>query len=325
MLILGIESTCDETAVALVEDGKKVIAHSLSSSADIHRLYGGVFPELACRRHSEVILPLIDEVIKKGGIPDAIAVANCPGLIGALLIGLQVAKGLAIAWDKPLIGINHVEAHLYAAMMEESPPFPTLGFILSGGHTLMMKIADIGSYELLGATVDDAIGEAFDKTATLLGLSYPGGPELERLAEKGDPDKIRFSPSVVKKNPLAFSFSGLKTAVLYAQKTASCSDLAASFQKTAFQDLVNKTRLALKLHPCRSLVFGGGVCSNRTLRQTFAAEFPELPLFWPLEGLSQDNAIMIAGLAYHQFLKKGADSLALEALPKNDPSRYNAK
>lgn len=323
MLILGIESSCDETAVALVEDGKHVIAHAIASSADIHRLYGGVFPELACRRHSEVIFPLINKVIEQGRIPDAIAVANSPGLIGALLIGLQTAKGLSIAWNKPLIGVNHVEAHLYASMMEEDPLFPALGFVLSGGHTLMMKISGIGSYELLGSTVDDAIGEAFDKTATLLGLSYPGGPELERLAEKGDPDKVRFSSSVVKKNPLAFSFSGLKTAVLYALKTAEAHDLAASFQKAACQEIIKKARLALKTTPCRSIIFGGGVCCNRFLRKSFSEAFSDFPLFWPPEGLSQDNAIMIAGLAYHQFLKKGADSLNLEALPRNEKNRYN--
>jgi len=325
MLILGIETTCDETGAAVVQDGQKILSQEIASSADIHRLYGGVFPEMACRRHIDAILPVIETALQKAGVSgeelDAIAVARGPGLIGALLIGLQAAKGLSIAWDKPLIGVNHVEAHLYAAMMEEMPPFPALGFVLSGGHTLMLEIADVGSYKLLGTTVDDAIGEAFDKTATLLGLAYPGGSALEQMAQQGDPSKIRFSLPKVKQNPLAFSFSGLKTAALHAAKEASeqeYPDLAASFQETAFEDLVRKARLALQTHSCKSLVFGGGVCNNRRLRSLFAEQFPDLPHFWPPAGLSTDNAAMIAGLGYWKWVAsegKG-DSLDLEALPR---------
>jgi N6-L-threonylcarbamoyladenine synthase len=304
MIILGIESTCDETAAAVVQDGKKVLGAACTSSAEIHQQYGGVFPELACRRHSEVIIPVIDEALRqaemKGPDLDAIAVAHGPGLIGALLIGVQTAKGLSLSWNKPLIGVNHVEAHLYASMMEETPPFPALGFVLSGGHTLMLKISAIGSYELLGSTVDDAIGEAYDKVATLLGLSYPGGAALESLAQKGDPHAIRFTLPKVKKNPMAFSFSGLKTAVLTALPHYAREDLAASFQETAIQSVVQKATLALGTYPFQSMVFGGGVCSNKMLRKIFAHHFPSLPLFWPPEGLSQDNAVMIGGLAFHQ-------------------------
>lgn len=322
MLILGIESTCDETAAAVVKDGRTILSQTVASSADIHQRYGGVFPELACRRHIEAIIPVIKEALGQANIAledlSAIAVARGPGLIGALLIGLQAAKGLAIAASLPLIGINHIEAHLYASMMEEIPPFPALGFVLSGGHTLMLKIEDLGSYRLLGSTVDDAIGEAFDKTATLLGLSYPGGPLLEQLALQGNAQTVSFSRPNVKKNPLAFSFSGLKTAALYAVKekgAASFADIAASFQETALLDLVRKGKLALQNIPCRSLIFGGGVAQNKRLRALFQQHF-DLPLFFPPPGLSSDNAAMIAGLGYHYFLQKpGGDPLDLEALP----------
>jgi N6-L-threonylcarbamoyladenine synthase len=313
-LILGVESTCDETAAAIVQNGCKVLGASVASSAEIHRQYGGVFPELACRRHSEMILPVIDLALRQAGVSsaslDAIAVANGPGLIGALLIGLQTAKGLALAWNKPLIGVNHVEAHLYASMMEKPPPFPALGFVLSGGHTLMLRLSDLGSYEILSSTVDDAMGEAFDKVATLLGLPYPGGPALERLALDGNPSIVPFQIPLVKKDPMAFSFSGLKTAALYALPHYAPADLAASFQKTAIQAVVQKVRLALKQEPFRSIVLGGGVCSNRALRKTFIDSFPHLPLFWPPPGLSQDNAVMIAGLAFH---RQGDHTLRLEA------------
>jgi N6-L-threonylcarbamoyladenine synthase len=324
MMILGIESTCDETAAAIVQDGHRILGSETASSAEIHRRYGGVFPELACRRHIDAILPVIASALQKARLDpsalDAIAVARGPGLIGALLIGLHAAKGLSIAWKKPLIGINHVEAHLYAAMMGQDPLFPALGIVVSGGHTLMLKVLDVGRYELLGTTVDDAIGEAFDKVASMLGLSYPGGPVLEALAENGDPLKYRFTPGRVKKNPFAFSFSGLKTAVLYAIKDLPAAEyphIAASFQKTAFTDLLQKAELCLASHPCRSIVFGGGVSNNRTLRALFSLRFDPLPLLWPAPGLSSDNAAMIAGLAEHKFQRQNERSLDLEALPRS--------
>jgi len=327
MLFLGIESTCDETAAAVVKDGSDILSQVIESSSDLHKSYGGVFPELACRYHVDVILPVIDAALKKAEISpknlDCIAVANEPGLIGALFIGLSVAKGLCIAWKKPLIGINHIEAHLYASMMNSQPSFPALGFVLSGGHTLLLKISSIGEYELLGTTVDDAIGEAFDKVASMLGISYPGGPQLEILAKKGNPLAYPFSISNVKKYPLSFSFSGLKTAVFYILKKLdlakeSYADIAASFQYTAFKDLLFKAELAFRNQPYRSIVFGGGVCTNQALRELFSVRFPNIPLFWPPEGLSTDNAAMIAGLAYHKFLrKKQGDPLTLEAHPRS--------
>ncbi len=325
MLILGIESTCDETSAAVVQDGREILAEETASSAEVHRLYGGVFPEMACRRHIDAILPVISSALQKASVfpqdLDAIAVARGPGLIGALLIGLQAAKGLSIAWDKPLIGVNHVEAHLYAAMMAKTPLFPAIGLVLSGGHTLMLEMENAGSYRLISTTVDDAIGEAFDKTATLLGLAYPGGPALEQMAKTGNGAKISFGLPKVKNNPLAFSFSGLKTAALYATKQASQEDypdIAAAFQETAFADLLRKTRLAMQTRSCRSLVFGGGVCNNRRLRDLFQEQFPGLPQFWPAPGLSADNAAMIAGLGYHKFIASNGqgDPLDLEALPR---------
>ncbi len=319
MIVLGIESTCDETGAAIVKDGKEILSNVLASSADIHEKYGGVFPELACRKHIEVILPVIEEAIQKAKISpeeiDLIAVAKGPGLIGALLIGMNAAKGLSIAWNKPLLGINHVEAHLYASMMPlEKIPLPALGIVISGGHTLLVKILDVGTYELLGTTVDDAIGEAFDKVGNLLGLPYPGGPHVERLALEGNPKAYPFQAGRVKRSPLDFSFSGLKTAVLYALKrTVDRADLAASFQEAALRDIADKALSASKLFSCQAIFLGGGVSANKRLKTLLQETFPHTPLFWPPGTLSLDNAAMIAGLAAIKFASQGGDSLDLEA------------
>lgn len=321
MIVLGIESTCDETGAAIVKDGREILSNVVASSADLHEKYGGVFPELACRRHIEVIVPVINEAIQKAGITqeeiDLIAVAQGPGLVGALLIGMHTAKGLALAWKKPLIGVNHVEAHLYASMMGlENIPLPALGVVLSGGHTLLLKILDIGHYEPIGTTVDDALGEAFDKVAALLGLPYPGGPHVERLAQGGNPKAYRWSGGNVKRSPLDFSFSGLKTAVLYAVRGKTLSepdkaDVAASFQETAFQDVFHKVERARQTFPCQALFFGGGVCNNQKLRTLFKGE----KVFWPQPHLSVDNAAMIAGLGAKKFLGTSA-LLDLEVHPR---------
>ncbi len=321
MNILGIESTCDETSASIVKDGREILSLSTASSADIHAEYGGVFPELACRRHIEAIIPVIEDAIAQARITpediNAIAIAKGPGLVGALLIGMQAAKGLAIAWNKPLIGVNHVEAHLYAAMMDISPPlpFPALGLVLSGGHTLLLQIHNIGEYTPIGTTVDDAIGEAFDKVAILLGLPYPGGPHIERLALQGNPKSYPFKAGKVKRSPLDFSFSGIKTSVLYAVKNKHTlslqdqSDIAASFQEAALSDIAYKTKLALKDFPATAIYLGGGVCNNERLRSLFAQEFPTYPIFWPPKNLCLDNAAMIAGLGFQKFLLN----------PKGDP------
>lgn len=328
MITLGIESTCDETSASIVRDGREILSLTIASSADIHARYGGVFPELACRRHIEAIIPVIQEAMEKAGVTpkdiDLIAVAKGPGLVGALLIGMQAAKGLAIAWEKPLIGVNHVEAHLYAAMMgaPEPLPLPALGLVLSGGHTLLLQIHDVGHYTPIATTVDDAIGEAFDKVAVLLGLPYPGGPHVERLALQGNPKTHPFKAGFVKRSPMDFSFSGIKTSVLYAARDRILSDedkadIAASFQEAAFSDIVHKTELALKKFPASAIYLGGGVCNNVRLREMFSQKFPKVPIFWPLKDLCLDNAAMIAGLGFQKYLRNPiSDPLDIEVLPR---------
>ena len=334
MIVLGIESTCDETGASIVKNGREILSNVVASSADLHAKYGGVFPELASRRHAEAIVPVIQEALTKASMTsadiDLIAIAQGPGLIGSLLVGMQFAKGLSIAWEKPLIGVNHVEAHLYAAMMQapEPLPFPALGMVVSGGHTFMIRIEDIGHYERIGTTVDDAIGEAFDKVANLLNLPYPGGPHVETLALSGNPDRFLLKSGKVKKNPLDFSFSGLKTSVLYAlkgQNGKDCknfsnqdkADLAASFQKTAFQDLIDKAKLAFQIFPYQSIFLGGGVCNNLTLRKFFTNAFPNTPLYFPSFEMTLDNAAMIAGLGAQKFLRSSTQKfLQLEPLTR---------
>lgn len=333
MRVLGIESTCDETACAIVSDGKDILANVVSSQIDLHEQYGGVVPELACRRHIDLILPVLKECLAVAELKpeelDLIAVANGPGLIGALLIGLNMAKALSLSLSKPLIGVNHVEAHLYAALMSqtEEVSFPCLGVVLSGGHTTLLKIEGLGRYTLISETVDDALGEAYDKTARVLGLPYPGGPPIEKLAQQGNPLRFPLKPGNVKGQPLHFSFSGLKTGVLYTARGQNGqsailfseqdkADLAASFQHVALNDIFNKTAKAAELHGCKTLVFGGGVTHNRALRALFAEKAPHLKCLWPGPGLSLDNGAMIAGLGYHKFLEKGGDSLELDALTR---------
>lgn len=322
MLVLGIESTCDETGASLVLDGETILSNVIASSADLHEKYGGVFPELACRRHIDCIDRVIDEAIQKAGVSpdqiDLIAVANRPGLVGALLIGVMAAKGLSIAWQKPLIGINHVEAHLYAAMMGNEVPLPALGAVLSGGHTFLVRIEAVGKYELLATTVDDAIGEAFDKVARILELPYPGGPFVEKLAKEGNPNRYPLKAGFVKKSPLDFSFSGLKTSVLYTteKEPINRADLAASFQETAFGDIVRKMGKASQSFPCQSIVLGGGVSANERLREMVGKRFQDFPVFFPPKSLALDNAAMIAGLAAKKYAGK-SDSLEMPIIPRN--------
>lgn len=336
MLILGIESTCDETAASVVRDGKEILSHVVRSQIETHRPYNGVFPELACRRHFDVMLPIIQEALDLAGVThhdlDRIAVANTPGLLGAILTGVTCAKTLSYVWKTPLVGVNHVEAHLYAAMMNAPQLFPSLGVVISGGHTALLKMEAIGKYELLGKTVDDAVGEAFDKVAALLGLNYPGGPEIERLAKSGQREKYPFKRGVVKGAPLNFSFSGLKTNVLYKLKGQSCDKsaptllseeekphVAAGFQHTALSDIVEKSLLAAKSFDCQAIYFGGGVSSNHYLRSLLPSD---LKIFFPKKGLSVDNAAMIAGLAYH--LKSEENPLKLAASPRTAFSKSDS-
>jgi N6-L-threonylcarbamoyladenine synthase len=337
MIVLGIESTCDETACSLVKDGKDILSNVVSSQIESHKNYGGVVPELASRRHIECIIPVIQEALDRAGLTlaevDLIAIAQGPGLMGALLVGLNTAKGLALALKKPLLGVNHVEAHLYAALMshEKAIPLPSLGVVISGGHTTLLQIEEIGSYRLIGQSIDDAIGEAFDKVGKILGLPYPGGPEIEKLAKEGDPLAFPFKAGFVKGKPYAFSFSGLKTSVLYTCKgqksnikspllikESQRADVAASFQHTACRDVVRKTLKAAEAYNCKSLIFGGGVSNNQYIRELFVKEKPaQIETYWPSAGLSLDNAAMIAGLAYH-YAKKGhvSDPASLEAVTR---------
>jgi N6-L-threonylcarbamoyladenine synthase len=331
MLVLGIESTCDETACAVVKNGRDILSNVVTSQIDLHAEYGGVVPELSCRRHVDVIIPVIQKALEDANITlqdiDLIAVAYGPGLIGALLIGLTSAKTLSLALNKPFIGVNHIEAHLYAAIMSQPHPikFPCMGVILSGGHTSLVRVDDVGTYTPVGETIDDAIGEAFDKVAKMMDLPYPGGPQIEALAATGDRHRFDFKAGRVKDKPLDFSFSGLKTAVLYGIRGQNCNqekqlseqdkaDVAAAFQHAAFKDIIHKTLLAAKEHNCDTLIFGGGVTNNKTLRRLFSEQADALNLLWPSAGLSLDNAAMIAGLGYHTFLKKGkGDTYELRA------------
>lgn len=334
MLVLGIESTCDETACAIVRSGQEILANMVSSQVDMHAEYGGVVPELACRRHVDILIPIVQQALLAANVSlndiDLIAVAKGPGLIGALLIGLNAAKTLALALNKPFVGVNHIEAHLYASLMSQQTDieFPCLGAVLSGGHTSLVLMHGIGNYQLISQTVDDAIGEAFDKVAKILDLPYPGGPQIENLATQGNPFLYPFKPGKVKGSPLDFSFSGLKTAVLYTVKgqnlknptplstTAKC-DISASFQHTAFSDVINKTVNAAQMHQCNTLILGGGVSNNQKLRQMFSEAAPSLKILWPNPGLSLDNAAMIAGLGYHCYQRIGCgDSLDVEALTR---------
>ena len=335
MLVLGLESTCDETAAAVVRDGRAILSNVVSSQIDLQREYGGVVPELACRRHIDVIIPVVKKALEEASLNlkeiDLISVACCPGLIGALMIGVNTAKALSWSLGIPFVGVNHVEAHLYAALMsysESEISFPCLGAVLSGGHTTLVKMYGVGQYELISQTVDDALGEAFDKVAKILGLTYPGGPIIEKLAHDGDPTKYPFRSGQVKGDPLAFSFSGLKTAVLYAVKGKGSGyrsplqipeeelcHVAASFQQAALRDVVEKTVKAAHLHGCRSVVLGGGVTNNSRLRQMFVERDASLRYFWPLGDLTVDNAAMIAGLGYQLFQQRGGDVLDLEASP----------
>ncbi len=335
MITLGIESTCDESACAIVRNGREVLSNIILSQTQLHSPFGGVFPELACRRHIDVLIPVIGQSLEEAKVTpsevDLIAVAKGPGLIGALLIGLNTAKSLSLAWNIPFVGVNHVEAHLYAAMMPlDNPPLPALGLVVSGGHTFIVRIDSLGKYTMLARTQDDAIGEAFDKVAALLGLPYPGGPEIEMLAKKGNPSSFAFRKGRVKEHPLDFSFSGLKTNVLYTVKGQSGSkhgplliseeqkaDVAASFQETALRDVVTKTIDAAKSFECKAIYCGGGVSNNLRLRELFTELGCPYPVFYPGKRMTLDNAAMIAGLGFHYYKKENkGDPLDLEPMTR---------
>lgn len=304
MNILGIETSCDETAVALFNTNKGLLAHSLRSQIALHAPYGGVVPEIASRDHLRCLLPLIKKVLDETGVkkPDVIAYTAGPGLVGALMVGGGLANGLALAWQCKVIPIHHMEGHLLAPMLEENKPeYPFLALLVSGGHSLLVSVKGLGDYELLGTTLDDAIGEAFDKVAKLLGLSYPGGPEIAKLAEYGDSDAYSFPRPMLRKPGLNFSFSGLKTAVMLVVRQAekdgtieqNKADIAASFQKAAIDTLIGRTLKAAKIHNFDRIVVAGGVGANVMLRKNLKASF-EGTVFYPRHEFCTDNAAMIA-------------------------------
>jgi N6-L-threonylcarbamoyladenine synthase len=334
MFTLGIETTCDETAASVVKDGLTICSNVIASQINLHDIYGGVVPELACRRHIDMLIPVIKTALHEANVTldqiDLIAAAMGPGLIGALLIGLNSAKALAFSLNKPFIGVNHVEAHLFASYMchHQQVEFPALGVVISGGHTCLVLIETFGCYKLIGQTTDDAIGEAFDKVAAQLKLPYPGGPQIERLAIHGNSKRYAFKAGVVKDRPFDFSFSGLKTNVMYTLKGQSATksspltiqeedkkDIAASFQETALKDVVKKSLKAAAHFNCKCLLIGGGVSNNQYLRKLYNQyNSYSLPIFFPSALMTQDNAAMIAGLGHFIFNKTNtSDSLDLEA------------
>ena len=328
MLVLGIETSCDETAAAVLDGGRKVLGQIVASQDKVHGPYGGVVPELASRRHLEDILPVLTGALGQAGVSlgdlGGIAVTQGPGLVGSLLIGCSVAKALAYAHRLPLVGVNHLEGHIYAAFLEEpAPTYPFLALVVSGGHTALYLARAPRQYARIGQTRDDAAGEAFDKVAKLLGLGYPGGPLIERSAKTGDPKAIAFPSAQMSDGAPDFSFSGIKTAVsLFVKRNGpldarAVADVAASFQATAVKMLVRKTaRAALSLGVGRILVTGG-VAANGALRAAFQAECAERrwELFVPSRPLCTDNAAMIAAAGHDRLMAGERAPLTLNAVP----------
>ena len=360
-LILGIESSCDETAAAVVASGRRILSSVVASQIAIHRKYGGVVPELASREHLRHIVPVVREAVEQSGIAlpdvDAIAVTRGPGLIGSLLVGVTYGKVLALSLGKPLIAVNHLEGHIHAVLLEaraanREPQLPAVCLIVSGGHTLLYHVSSLDgnassgfTYARLGGTRDDAAGEAYDKVAKMLALGYPGGPILDQLAPHGNPRAVPFGNIKMRGNPFDFSFSGIKTAVLYylrrnpqlqpeiearqqalnrgersaeslrALSSQATLDLVASFQRTVVDDLVARTIAAASERGVRTILVSGGVAANSELRRAFAAESASrgFDVFFPSRHLSTDNAAMIAAAAYPRFLAGLVESSTLNA------------
>jgi N6-L-threonylcarbamoyladenine synthase len=328
MIVLGIETSCDETAAAVVDGGRKVLSSIVASQDDVHAPYGGVVPELASRRHLDVMVPVVRRALETAGMAlgdvDGIAVTYGPGLVGSLLVGCSAAKAIAYARRRPLVGVNHLEGHIYAAFLEGEPPaHPFLALVVSGGHTALYLAREPLRYERIGQTRDDAAGEAFDKVAKLLGLGYPGGPVIERIARDGDPRAIAFPTANMSDGAPDFSFSGIKTAVsLHVRRAgplgpSQVADVAASFQATAVKMLVRKTTKAALRFGVRRVVLTGGVAANTALRLALEGECRERGwvLHVPSRRLCTDNAAMIAA-AGHDRLEAGERApLSLNAVP----------
>jgi N6-L-threonylcarbamoyladenine synthase len=329
MRVLGIETSCDETACAVVEDGKNILSNIVLSQVRLHGPFSGVVPEIACRAHVHWLVKVFDEALSQAAVHkediEAIAVVNRPGLIGALLIGVASAKALALALEKPLVAVDHLQAHIYAAVMSHPDlEFPFLSMVISGGHTAIYRTLSPGESELLGATTDDAVGESFDKVAKLLALPYPGGPSIAKTAESGNPKAIIFPRPLLGAESLKFSFSGLKTAVLYHVKgqdiqhprelpAEEIPDIAASFQEAVIDVLVEKALRAVEQTGIRRFAVAGGVASNRRLREKLSAAAPGVKICFPVPELCTDNAAMVAGLAWELIKKQETAGLDIDA------------
>lgn len=333
MLVLGIESSCDETAAAVIEDGNKILSSVISSQIELHKPFGGVVPELAAREHLEKIDPVVDEALAKAGLTlkdiDAVAVTQGPGLIGSLLVGVCYAKALAFGLDIPFIGVNHIEGHVFSVAFENPPiQFPAFALIVSGGHTNLFYIPEAGQYKVIARTRDDAAGEAFDKIAKMLGLEYPGGPIIEKLAREGDANKIKFPVAKISDGRPDFSFSGLKTAVSrYVREneiekvgedkivSQEIKHIAASFQATVVKSLMkNVEKLAAEYQP-KTFIVAGGVACNNSLRESAEAVGKRLniPVYFPSKHLSTDNAAMIAAAGYFHLQRGEKSDLRMTA------------
>ncbi len=321
MYVLGIETSCDETAAAVVKDGQEILSNIVASSLEFHKKYGGVVPEIAFRKQLETIAQVTDSAIKEAGIPlkkiSLISVTHEPGLLGSLLVGISFARALSLSRNLPLLETDHLHSHIYAAMFGlKKLPLPFVALVVSGGHTSLFYLRDFRRITPLAATQDDACGEAFDKVAKILGLGYPGGPLIERLAKNGGPKSIKFNCSAAK-HPLNFSFSGIKTAVLYYVNgikkrqngklyKRQTEDICAAFQETVIDTLIQKSFLACKIRKSNILVVGGGVAANNRLREKFnsAAKEKEISVYFPSPQLCMDNAAMVAGLGYQLYRRR---------------------
>lgn len=328
-LTLGIESSCDETSVAILRGGREILANVISTQIPVHRKFGGVVPEIASRKHIVNIMPVLDEALHEAGVTladiDRIAVAYGPGLVGALLVGVSAAKTLAFALDKPLVAVNHLEGHIFANFLSHpdlQPPFMAL--VVSGGHTSLVHVKDYNHFSLMGQTRDDAAGEAFDKVARVMGLPYPGGPQIDKLAKEGNPDAIDFPMALNEKGNYEFSFSGLKSAVLNYLNSMNLkhieinkADVAASFQKSVVNILVHKAVEAARQTGMKKLVLAGGVAANSSLEEHLrrAAEESNLEFYYPSKILCTDNAAMIACRGYYQALAGQFAGSDLNAVP----------
>lgn len=323
-VILAIETSCDETAASVVMGGTDVVSSVVSSQIDLHARFGGVVPEIASRAHLDLVGPIVREALDEAGIEprrvDAVAATYGPGLVGALLVGVSAAKALAFSWEIPFIGVNHLEAHLYAGLLDDPTlEFPMVFMLVSGGHTMLIEMTDHGRYRLLGRTIDDAAGEAFDKVARFLGLGYPGGPAIDRLSTEGDPQAIDF-PRAMLHDGLDFSFSGLKTSVMnHVRKNPSVStpDVAASFQAAVVDVLLAKAMRAADHTGARAVVLGGGVAANSELRRRFTetCESSGRRGLLPSRAMCTDNAAMIGAAAWYRLRDHGPMGLDTGALP----------